>query len=128
MGRMAESNADLVRRGWDAALRGDLDTVASMLAAGVSWHGGNPADPGSCHNRSEALRYMRRARRQGPLPEVTDVVEVGDKVVVTLRRPGAGGEEPTLVANVTTIREGKVVEMVHFESPAEALAAARSGA
>lgn len=128
MGAMAEGNADLVRRGWAAALRGDLDTVASMLAPGVSWHGGNPADPGSCHNRSEALRYMRRARREGPMPELADVVEVGDKVVVTLRRPGQGAEEPTMVANVATIREGKVVEMVHFESPAAALAAARSGA
>jgi hypothetical protein len=44
-------------------------------------------------------------------------------VVVIMRPSGAGEDDPHLRANVTTFRDGKVVEMVAYESPDEALAA-----
>ena len=55
--------------------------------------------------------------RRGPDIELVDVVEAGDKVVVIMRPQDAGdqGEEPASpVANVTTFRDGKVVEMVAY--------------
>jgi hypothetical protein len=42
---------------------------------------------------------------------------------VIMRRTGEDGE-PELVANLTTFRDGKVVEMVHYENPDDARAAA----
>jgi ketosteroid isomerase-like protein len=39
------------------------------------------------------------------------------------RGPADDGSAPT-VANLTTFRDGKVVEMVHFPDPKDALAAA----
>jgi ketosteroid isomerase-like protein len=123
---MSESNAELARRGYRAAARGDLEVIAGMLAEDVQWHGGDPSDPAACHNREEALEFMRRAaRRPGGIGELVDVVEAGEKVVVIMRPAGSGpgeGQGPT--ANLTTFRHGKAVEMVHYRNPADALAAA----
>ena len=125
--RMPSSNVELARRGFDAMLSGDLDTIAEMLDPNVKWHGGDPAS--GCQNRPEALEFMRDAiERRGPMIELVDVVGAGDKVVVIMRPPGPDDqheESGSPVANVTTFRDGKVVEMVAYPDPEEALAAAR---
>lgn len=124
---MSESNVEMARRGFDAALRGDLDVIAEMLDPDVKWHGGDPSS--GCQNRTEALHFMREAiARRGPHIELVDVVGTGDKVVVIMRPLGGGdqGDEPSPpVANLTTFHDGKVVEMVAYPDPDEALAAAR---
>ena len=56
-----ESNLDIARRGYEAALAGDLDAVREFLAPDVRWHGGDPDAPGACRNRDQALRFMGRA-------------------------------------------------------------------
>jgi ketosteroid isomerase-like protein len=123
---MCESNVELARSGFDAALRGDLDVIAELLDPDVKWHGGDPSS--GCQNRTEALEFMRNAlARRGPLIELVDVVGAGDKVVVIMRPLGSAdqGDEPASpVANLTTFRDGKVVEMVAYPDPEEALAAA----
>jgi ketosteroid isomerase-like protein len=116
---MPETNAELARRGYEAALQGDLDQIAALLAPDVRWHGGDPGAPGACRGREQALRVMRRAFESGAVGALVDVVEVGEKVVVILRPRSA-----ELVANLTTFRDGKVVEMVHYPKPEDALAAA----
>ena len=122
---MSETNAELARRGWEAALRGDLDAVAGFLDPDVKWHGGDPTGPGACRDRDQALNYMRHALEHRALPELVDVRDAGDKVVLVLRRPPGEDAEPSLVANLTTFRDGKVIEMVHFDDLEDALAAAR---
>jgi hypothetical protein len=67
---------------------------------------------------------MRRAAENRRIGELVDVKGVGDKVVVTMRPPTAPGEEPTLTANVTTFRDGRAIEIVHYPDPQDALAAA----
>jgi ketosteroid isomerase-like protein len=121
---MAESNADKARRGYDAAVRGDLGTVSEFLDPDVKWHGGDPTAPGACRNRQEALEFMRQVRTHGRIGELVEVIEAGDQVVVIMRPVRGEGEEPTLSANVTTFRDGRAVEMVHYPSPDDALAAA----
>jgi ketosteroid isomerase-like protein len=121
---MSMTNAELARRGWEAALRGDLDVVAGMLDPQVKWHGGDPAAPGACQNRDQAVAFMGRRRAGQPLPELVEVRDAGDKVVVILRRTATEGAQSQLVANLTSFRDGKVVEMIHYEDPADALAAA----
>jgi ketosteroid isomerase-like protein len=115
---MSESNVELARRGYEAALRGDLDLIGDLLDPEVTWHGGDPTAEGGCHNRDEALAFMRAAFERGGPGELVDVVDAGDKVVLIMRRASA------LTANVTTFRAGKVVEMVHYPDPDAALAAA----
>jgi len=120
---MNESNVELARRGYEAVLRGDLDTLEQILDPDVKWHGGDPRD--GCQNRKQTVAFMRKnwMRRGGPPGEVVDMIDAGDKVVVIMRRAVEGGETE-LVANLTTFRDGKVVEMVHYANPDDARAAA----
>src|SRR5947207_2864888 len=121
---MAESNVERVRRGYEAALRGDLDVIAGMLDPAVRWHGGDPNAEGACRNKEQALQFMRQAWvRQGP-GELVDVVDAGEKVVVIMRPDSDETGPAAVAANVTTFRDGKVVEMVHFPDPRDALAEA----
>ena len=120
---MAESNVELARRGYEAARRGDLDAVREFLDPDVMWHAGDPTAEYACHNREQALEFMRAAGARRSIAELVEVVEAGDKVVVIMRRGGEGGQ-PELVANVTTFRDGKAIEMVHYPDPDDALAAA----
>lgn len=123
---MSENNVQLVRRGYEAAWRGDLDVIGELLDPDVQWHGGDPTDPASCHNRKEALDFMRQARARGGVGDLVDVIAAGDSVVVIMRPPSVTGEPTALIANLTTFRDGKVIEMVHYPNPDDALAAARS--
>jgi len=120
---MAESNVELARRGFDAALHGDLDAIAELLDPEVKWHGGDPS--AGCLDREQALGFMRQSEliRSGRV-ELVDVVGAGDKVVVIMRPPSSGDAPAPAVANLATFRDGRVVEMVHYPSPEDALAAA----
>ena len=124
---MPETNVELARRGFEAALRGDLDAIAELLDPQVKWHGGDPLAPGACRNRDQALAFMRQAEaiRSGGV-ELVDVVAAGDdQVVVVMRPPSSEGAPP--VANLTTFRNGKVVEIVHYPNADDALADAAGG-
>ena len=121
---MSESNLELARRGYEAARRGDLDAVREFLDPEVKWHGGDATDPGACHDRGQALEFMRRARARGRIGELVDVIGAGDKVVVIMRPSDTDEGQPGLSANLTTFRDGKAIEMVHYPNPQDALAAA----
>ncbi len=121
---MAETNVELARRGYDAALRGDLDAIREFLDRTFKWHGGDLSAPGACHNREQALEFMRQARSLRRVGELVDVIDAGDKVVVIMRPPSEEGEQAALNANLTTFRDGKIIEMVHYPNPEDALAAA----
>lgn len=117
---MAQSNVEIARRGFEAVMRGDLDGIADLLDPEVKWHGGDPSAEGACRNREEALAFMRRARSRNPMGELVDAIDAGERVVVVIRP--AGGAQ--LRANLTTFRDGKVIEMVAYATPEDALAAA----
>ncbi|MDX6605176.1 MAG: uncharacterized protein QOF23_1685 [Solirubrobacterales bacterium] len=121
---MAETNVEIARRGYEAALRGDLSALREFLDPDVKWHGGDLSAPGACHNREQALEFMRQARRRRGIGELVDIVGAGDKVVVIMRPAPERGEPAALSANLTTMRDGKAVEMVHYPDPADALTAA----
>jgi ketosteroid isomerase-like protein len=122
---MSEANVAAVRRGYEAIARGDLEAIAEILAPDVKWHGGDEFAQGACRGSSQALAFMRAAIDRGRVGELVDVIDAGDQVVVVLQPPASGSASPPQRANVTTFRDGKVVEMVAYESPADALAATR---
>jgi ketosteroid isomerase-like protein len=120
---MGQGNVELARRGYEAVLRGDFDAISDLLDPEVKWHAGDPFAEGACRNREQALQFMRRAGRRGP-GELVDVIDAGEKVVVIMR-PNLDETGPAATsANVTTFRDGRVVEMVHYPDPRDALAAA----
>lgn len=106
-------------------LRGDFDETREFLDPEVKWHGGKRADPTVCHNREQALAAMRQARRRRRgIGELVEILDAGEKVVVIIRPPSKDGERAAPVANLTTFRDGKAIEMVHYPSPEDAMAAA----
>jgi ketosteroid isomerase-like protein len=121
---MSQSNVDIARRGFEAVMRGDLDAIGELLDPHVKWHGGDPSAEGACRNREEALAFMHRARSRNPTGELVDVIDAGDRVVVVIRPASQRGEQAELQANLTTFRDGKVIEMVSYETPEDALTAA----
>jgi len=121
---MTESNVDIARRGFEAALSGDVDAIREFLDPDVKWHGGDPSAAGACTNREQALEFIRRARGRRRVGELIDVVDAGDKVVVIMRPPSEDGKPTALSANLTTFRHGKAIEMVQYPNPEDALAAA----
>lgn len=121
---MAQSNVELARRGYEAARRGDLDAVREFLHPDVRWHGGDPSAPRACRDREQALAFMRRAREHRGVGELVGIIDAGEKVVVIMRPQSEDGEPSALSANLTTFRDGKAVEMVHYPNPEDALTAA----
>lgn len=103
-------NVNLVRRAWEAALAGDVNAVAGFLAEDVRWHAVGDAD-GGCHNRAQALRWMRAAIERGAAAHVLELRELDEqRVLVTLERAGA----PEPHAQVVTVEAGKIAEMVVY--------------
>ena len=104
-----------------------MDAIGALLDPDVTWHGGDRSAPGACHNRAEALAFMRQSDViRGGRFELVDVVAAGDKVVVIIRPPSDGDQPAPTVANVATFRNGKVIELVHYPSSDDALAAAHA--
>lgn len=124
---MSRANVELARRGFAAIAAGDLQPVAALLAPDVKWHGGNPEDEGACRNREQALAFMRAGMAQRRVGQLVDVIDAGDSVVVVMQPPAQDGETPSLRANLTTFRDGQVVEMIAFASPEDALAHVKTG-
>lgn len=73
----------------------------------------------SCHDRDEALLWLRGALARGRVGTIEDVIDAGDHVVTTMRSPVAIAAR----ANVATFRDGKVVDMRAYVSVPAALAA-----
>jgi ketosteroid isomerase-like protein len=120
---MGESNAELARRGYEAVIRGDLDAVKEFLDPNVKWHGGDPTARGACRNRDQALEFIARAVEGSRVGELVEVKGAGAQVLVIMRPPTPPGGQPRLTANVTTFRDGRAVEIVHYPNPEDAAAA-----
>lgn len=123
---MAAGDLELLRRGWDAVARGDLEAVAEILHPDVRWYGAGERDePGGCHSRGEALAFIRRALDEGVTSELLDVRATGDRVVAIPQTHAADGEARGPHGEIVTVRDGRVVEMVVYPTVDEALAAAK---
>jgi ketosteroid isomerase-like protein len=119
---------ELLRRAWDAFARGDVDGAADVLDADVRWYGADAAsEEDGCHNRDEALAFIRQTLADGVSAEALDFKDADDRVVVVVQthRPPEWGERPEPHGEVVTVRDGKVVEMVVYPTVGDALTAAR---
>ncbi len=60
---------------------------------------------------------MRRAQSRRRVGELIDILGAGDKVVVVMRPASETGEPAAVSANLTTFRDDKAIEMVHYANP-----------
>lgn len=120
---MSSTNIELARRGYEALRRGDLTEAEALLDENVKWYFGDPDSEGACHNRTQAVAFLRRPERGDP-GDLVDMIDAGDRVVVILQPHSPDGEPEPLRAQITTFRDGKVVEMVGYPSVEAALEAA----
>ena len=120
---MGESNVELVRRGFEAAARGDLDAVAALLDEDVYWgaEGG-----GGCHDRKQALRWMRQAIAGGLTVAPLEARELPDgRMLIVLQRSGSDEAEPAPPhAQLVSFRDGKISEILVYPTAEDALSAA----
>jgi ketosteroid isomerase-like protein len=120
---VANPNVELARRGFEALKRGDLSEVDALFDENVKWHRGDPDAIGACRTRAEAAAFIRRPERSDP-GELVDVLDAGDRVVVILKPPASEADLEPLRAQITTFRDGKVVEKIGYDTVEEALRAA----
>lgn len=113
-------NVDIVRTGWRLWSAGDVDGLAGLLAPDLYW-GGPEDSEWACHNREEALSYMREGGGRGDTVELVDVQPLRDgRVLVVLQ----ASERPERHAQIVTVREGLISEMTVYATVPEAIAAA----
>ena len=120
---MGESNVELVRRGFEAAARGDLDAVAALLDEDVYWG----AEGGSgCHDREQALRWMGQAIARGVTVSPLETRELPDgRMLIVLQRSGSDeGEPESPHAQLVSFSGGKISEILVYPTPEDALSAA----
>jgi ketosteroid isomerase-like protein len=122
---MQPSNLELVRSGFEAASRGDIDAIAGLLDDDVYWgaDGG-----GGCENRQQALRWMREAVARGVHVDLLEARELPDeRVLLVLQRTAlrdGEAEPPDPHGQILSFRDGKITRMVVYPTAEEALSAA----
>lgn len=116
-----------MRHGYEAAARGDLDAIASMLSPDVRWHAAGD-DHGGCQNRDQTVTWMREGLGRGVRVDLLEARALdGDRVLALLQRKvpvGDRDEQPPRHGQIVTFRDGLITEMVAYPSAEEALAAA----
>jgi ketosteroid isomerase-like protein len=120
------SDVQLVRGAWDAFARGDIAAATAVLDPEVRWYAaGEPEGHGACHNRQQALAFIRRALADGLTAELLDVRDAGDRLVAVVHThaPPEWEPSPEPHGELITVRDGKVTEMVVYPTIDNALAA-----
>jgi uncharacterized protein len=126
---MSAENLQLVRSGYDAWNKRDVDGVLSFLHPEVDWRGyPHIPEAGTLRGRDEVKLWLDRfldAWEELDV-EVTDLIDADDRVVAlvafTARGRGSGAVvEGGVDAHVWTIREGKAVAVQMYQGTREAL-------
>jgi hypothetical protein len=103
----------------------DLAAFSDLLAPNVTF-GPPGADTPTCQNKNQVLTWYERGKSSGATAKVSEVMTVGNRVLVGLvvrgvqRSREEGGQAPRW--QVFTISEGHIVDIVGFDQKSEAVA------
>jgi ketosteroid isomerase-like protein len=132
---VASGNTELVKRGYEAWNRGDVEGVLSFLDPEIEWHGyTHIPESGTLEGRDEVKAWLERfldAWEQLDI-EVTKLIDAGEQVVALVRFRGSGKGSGAPVeggtdAHVWTVRDGHVVAVTLYQGTQEALEAIGRG-
>lgn len=130
---MSEENVEILRRGFEAFGRGDIEAVLEIQTPDVDWHPAIAPILGvEAVRGKEALRqFLTRDLFEGFdefRAEPLSFEDFGDTVLVMTRYTGrgtrAGIEVDQTFASTYTLRDGLTVSMRDYPTRAEALEAA----
>jgi ketosteroid isomerase-like protein len=128
---MSDQNVEIVRQGYEAFNRRDLDAVLAGMHPDVEWHVPDILpEPDTYHGPEGVRRFWEGWMESFDdfTVEVTELVDCGERVVAMTRVGGrVRGSGSTLhtptYAQVWTFRDGQVVRVEMFPSKEEALEA-----
>jgi len=127
---MSQENVEIVRRGYEHYNRTGEPDYSVFDAEVVYDVSRRTFDPAVYHGHDGVREFVGLIREQWATMrlEPQDFVDVGDKVVVSVRLVGVGKESgvetEANTAHVWTFRGGKIVRQTTFQTMAEALEAA----
>jgi ketosteroid isomerase-like protein len=133
---MSQENVDVIRQGWDAWLRGDLPRLFRNFDPEIVWDTSHFHDwPEPAYHGIEGVeRFLNEWLNVWDDYEVgvEDVMAVPDGRVVTLVRQRGKGRSSGLamdmqMAQIATLRDGKVTRLDNYEDRDEALEAVGLG-
>lgn len=128
-------NVDIVRRGYEAFGRGDLDTLLSLFDENIDWvTPGPPELPTAGHRRGrqEVAGFFKTLNDvfQVDRFEPKEFIEQGDRVVAlgdeTVRVRSTGRTVEFAWAHVFEVRDGKIVRFHEYGDTAPAVAELRA--
>ena len=129
---MSQDNLDVIRRGYDAFGRGDINTLLESFDEQVSWVTPGPpelATSGRRTGRQEVAEFFASVNELFDIQrfEPKDFLAQGDRVVVvgseTARARSTGNVIEVDWVHVFTMRNGKVVAFQEFFDTAAVVAA-----
>lgn len=132
---MSEHNVAIVRKGYEAFGRGDIETLLSLLAESVEWTSPGPADlptAGARHGRQQVGEFFKVVNELFDFQrfEQKTFIAEGDRVVVlgesTLKVKATGKVLDDEWAHVFTLRAGQIVSFHEYIDTADVVAELRA--
>ena len=127
---MSQANVEMVRAGYEAFNRGDIEAALAPLHPSIEWW---PAadEPITAPYRGHDgyRRLIAEAREAVPdlQTEIEDLFVVGDRVVVCVRFWGRGRDSGAPVevreTHVARLRDGKIIEVREYRNKEQAVEA-----
>jgi hypothetical protein len=103
----------------------DLSAYSDLLDPNVTWGPPHSKAP-PCRNPEQVLAWYRRAKEAGARAGVSEVVVIGDRILVglmvTRRRTATAGDGEAQRWQALTVRRSKIVDIVGFDEKSEAMA------
>ena len=130
---MSQQNVEIVRRGWDAWLRSDLPRLFALFDSDIVWDTSHFRDwPESAyHGVAGVERFLEEwlGVWDDYEMEVDDVLPAPDDRVVSLIHHRGKGRKSGLpmdmeMAQIATVRDGKITRLDNFDDRGQALEAA----
>jgi uncharacterized protein len=126
---MSQKNVEIVRRCYDAYVRGDLDSALAAFDPEIEIYDHDIPDSGEYRGLDGLLRWQDdwAASWDSWRWEPEEFIDAGERVVAALRvyakGRGSGVELKRLDGAVWTLRDGKCIRLDYYGSKAEALEA-----
>jgi ketosteroid isomerase-like protein len=126
---MPNPNVALIRQAYAAYARGETAAMLDLVDPDLEWTYLDPsaADPRPqvCHGRGELSAALAQRADRGLHAQLEEVIGHGDKVVVTVRTPGAdayrGGQSDDRDYAVLTVPGGRIIALRDCRNRGDAL-------